>query len=348
MREHSPATMARDMLAVFCTGKHTIAVRETDIPRPGPGEVLVRVRACGICGSDLHFYNGAFPAMAGISPGHEFCGEVTEAGEGVSGFSAGDRVVVEPIRSCRECAYCRTGQYQICPKHALLGTFVPGGLAEYITVPAYTLYPLPAALDWELGALTEPLAVAVHGLHIVDLALGERVLVMGSGTIGLLSVFAAKAAGAGEVIATYRHEHQGRAALAAGADRALKDGEMAGLEKESIDVVVETVGGTAPTLSQALGIVRPGGRISVLGLFTQSVQMNALGLILKEVKMTGGITYCRPGQHSDFDTALSVLQLHPDRARAIITHRFPLSEAAEAFATAADKSTGAIKVQVQG
>lgn len=343
--------MARDvstMKAAFCTGKHVIEVRETDVRRPGHGEALVRVRACGICGSDLHFYNGAFPAMASVSPGHEFCGEVAEVGDGVSGFAPGDRVVVEPIRSCRECAYCRTGQYQICPQHVLLGTFVPGGLAEYICVPAYTLYELPDALDWELGALTEPLAVAVHGLHIADLAVGERVLVMGSGAIGLLSVLAAKAAGAGEVIATYRHEHQGQAALAAGADRALKDGETGGLEKAGIDVVVETVGGAAPTLSQALGIVRPGGRISVLGLFTQAVQMNALGLMLKEVKMAGGITYCRPGQHSDFDTALGILQSQPDRARAIITHRFPLSEAAEAFATAADKSTGAIKVQVQG
>jgi 2-desacetyl-2-hydroxyethyl bacteriochlorophyllide A dehydrogenase len=285
--------------------------------------------------------------MASASPGHEFCGEVAEIGEGVPGFAAGDRVVIEPIKSCRECGYCRTGQYQICPKRVLLGTFAPGGLAEYVCVPAYTLYALPEPLDFELGALTEPLAVAVHGLHIVDLAMGERVLVMGSGTIGLLSVLAAKAAGAGEVIATYRHEHQGRAALAAGADRVMKDGETGGLEKAGIDVVVETVGGAAPTLSQALGIVRSGGRISVLGLFTQPVQMNALGLMLREVKMTGGITYCRPGQHSDFDTALGILQAHAERARAIITHRFPLAQAAEAFATAADKSTGAIKVQVR-
>lgn len=343
--------MARDMSrmnAAFCTGKQTIEVRDADVPKPGAGEVLVRVRACGICGTDLHFYNGQLPSMATVSPGHEFCGEVAEVGDGVSGFAAGDRIVVEPIKSCRECAYCRTGQYQICPRHVLLGTFAPGGLAEYVCVPAYTLYALPAGLDWELGALTEPLAVAVHGLHIVDLALGERVLVMGSGTIGLLTVLAAKAAGAGEVIATYRHEHQGQAALAAGADRVLKDGETVGLEKEEIDVVVETVGGAAPTLSQALGIVRPGGRISVLGLFTQPVQLNALGLMLKEVRLAGGLTYCRPGQHSDFDTALCILQSHPERARAIITHRFPLEEAAQAFATAAVKSTGAIKVQVQG
>ncbi len=341
--------MARDMptmRAAFCTARHTVEVRDTDVPAPGAGEVLIRVRVCGICGSDLHFYNGAFPAMAGVSPGHEFCGEVAALGEGTSGWAPDDRVVVEPLRSCRECAYCRTGQYQICPKHVLLGTFVPGGLAEYVSVPAYALYPLPESLDFELGALTEPLAVAVHGLHIVGLAMGERVLVMGSGAIGILTVLAARAAGAAEVISTYRHDHQGRAALAAGADVAVKDTETAGIEKYGFDVVVETVGGTADTLSQALGIARPGGRISVLGVFTQAVQLNALALMLKEVTMAGGLTYCRPGQRSDFDAALSILQSHSDRARAIITHRFALAEASQAFATAADKSTGAIKVQV--
>src|SRR5439155_10870520 len=107
----------------------------------------------------------------------------------------GQRVVVEPIRRCQECAFCRTGRYHLCPKHMLLGTFAPGGLAEYVSVPAYTLYPLPDHLDFELGALVEPMAVAVHGVHLVILAVGERVLVLGSGTIGLFSVIAAKAAG---------------------------------------------------------------------------------------------------------------------------------------------------------
>src|SRR5512139_2694595 len=139
------------MKAAFCIGKQTIEVRDADVPKPVAGEVLVLVRACGICGTDLHFYNGQLPSMATVSPGHEFCGEVAEAGDGVAGFAAGDRVVVEPIRSCRKCAYCRTGQYQICPKHVLLGTFIPGGLAEYVIVPKYTLYMLPDTLDWEIG-----------------------------------------------------------------------------------------------------------------------------------------------------------------------------------------------------
>lgn len=334
------------MTAAFFTGKEKIEVRQAEVPTPAPGEVLLRVRACGVCGSDLHFYHGALPALPNISPGHEFAGEVVETGEGVAGFAPGQRVAVEPLKTCRECSYCRTGQYQICARRVLLGTFVPGALAEYVTVPAYTLYPLPGEVDFELGALAEPLAVAVHGLHVANLAMGERVLVLGSGAIGLMSVLAARAAGAGEVISTYRHEHQGEAALAAGASRIEKDDAMGGLESAGVDVVVETVGGSAPTLGQSLGIVRPGGRVAVLGLFTQSVQLNALALTLKEVKMAGGMTYCRPGLHSDFDVALRILASDPDRARALITHRFPLTGAAEAFAAAADKPAGSIKVQI--
>ena len=126
----------------------------------------------------------------------------------------------------------------------------------------------------------------------------------------------------------------------------MRDGETAGLEKEGVDLVVETVGGTASTLGQALGIVRMGGRISVLGVFTQGVQLNALVLMLKEIRIAGGITYCRPGQHSDFDVALGILSREPERARAIITHRFPLAEATQAFQAAADKSSRSLKVQV--
>lgn len=334
------------MLAAFCTGKETIAVQETAAPSVGSGDVLVRVRACGVCGTDLHFYDGSFPMAPNISLGHEFTGEVAELGEGVERFAVGDRVAVEPIRRCTRCEYCTTGRYHLCHKHALIGTQESGALAEHMSVPAYMLYKLPDEVDFETGALTEPLAVAIHGLHLANVRAGERLLVMGCGTIGLMSVLAARAMGA-EVIAIYRHDHQGDAALSAGATRIVRDGETAGLEREGIDVVVETVGGNAPTIAQALGIVRPGGRISVLGIFSQPATVNALGLVLKEVTLVGGITYCRPGLRSDFDTAIAILRDNAERTRSIITHRFPLAEAAQAFATAADKSTKSLKVQVQ-
>jgi len=334
------------MLAAFSGGKEKIEVREAPVPSPAPGEVLLRVRACGICGSDLHFYRGQLPMLPTVSPGHEFAGEVVEAGEGVEGFAPGRRVVVEPLRTCRECDYCRTGNHQLCPRRVLLGTFAPGGLAEYVAVPAYTLYPLPDDMDFELAALVEPLAVVVHALHLVDLAFGDRVVVLGSGTIGVMTALAARALGAAEVAVTYRYEHQARAALAAGATRAIPAEEASALADAKPDVVVETVGGHAETLGQAVGLARPGGRVSILGLFTGPVQVNALAMMLNEVRMAAAIMYCRARRLTDFEAALRMIEADPERARGIITHRFPLAEADQAFRTAVDKSTASIKVQV--
>jgi 2-desacetyl-2-hydroxyethyl bacteriochlorophyllide A dehydrogenase len=332
------------MRAAFLTGKETIEVRDTDTPSPGAGEVLVRVRACGVCGTDLHYYHGVFPTSPSVPPGHEYAGEIAGLGDDVEGFEMGQRVAVEPLRNCRECINCRTGNYHICSKRALGGAAAPGAFAEYVTVPGYGVYPLPDGVDFELGALAEPLAVAVHGLHIAGLSIGERVLVLGSGTIGLLTILAARAAGAAEIVSSYRYDHQAEAAEAVGAARAVKADEVGG--EKGFDVVVETVGGNAPTIGQALGAVRSGGRISVLGVFTQMAEVNALALMLKEATIVGGITYCRPGRYSDFDVALGILRSEPERARALITHRFPLEDAAKAFATAADKGTKSLKVQV--
>lgn len=334
------------MRAAFSGGKEKIDVREVPVPSSAAGEALIRVRACGICGTDLHFYRGELPAAPNISPGHEFAGEVVELGEGVTGFENGQPVLVEPLRRCRDCAYCLTGRYHLCPKRVLLGTFQPGGLAEYVSVPVYTLYPLPDGLDFELGALVEPLAVAVHGLHLAGLAYGERVVVLGSGSIGVMATLAARAIGAAEVVVTYRYEHQARAAEAAGATRTIPADDAMKLAEEKPDIVVETVGGGAATLAQAAGIVRPGGRVSLLGLFPAPVPVPALTVMLNEVTVVGGITYCRPGRYSDFDAAIRIIASDPERARSLISHRFPLTEAGEAFRTAADKSTASIKVQV--
>ncbi len=177
--------------------------------------------------------------------------------------------------------------------------------------------------------------------------MGERVLVLGSGTIGLTAILAARAAGASDVIASYRYEHQGKAALAAGASRIVSADEAGGLAGDEIDVVVETVGGEAGTIGDALRSVRPGGRISILGVFTQTVKLNPLVLMLKEAKMVASITYCRRGQQSDFDAAIGILRADPERARALITHRLPLADTANAFTTAADKKSGSIKVQLE-
>ena len=223
------------MKAAVIAGPQQFEIQDVPVPALEPDGVLVRVRNCGVCGSDLHFYRGEFPAAPGMRLGHEISGEVAATGEGVTGLSEGQRVAIEPVDVCRDCDYCHTGRSQLCPDRKLLGTVIPGGLSEYVHVPAYLVHPLPEVVDFEVGALIEPLAVAVHGLRIAGLTTGERVAILGSGTIGLVSVVAARAMGASGIFTTARHQHQADAAMALGATQVIEanDGAVEGPQPPS-------------------------------------------------------------------------------------------------------------------
>lgn len=341
------------MRAAVVAGPQRFEVQETERPEVQSGHVLVRVRNCGICGSDLHFYRGDFPVAPGLRLGHEIAGEVAAVGENVSGLSPGQLVVIEPLIVCRKCDLCRTGRYNLCPERKLLGMMAPGGFAEYIHVPAYTAHPLPDGVDSEVGALVEPLAVTVHGLRQAGLTFGERVAIIGSGTIGLMALIAARALGASDVFITARHGHQADAARALGAAQVVEaNGEAiqkltAAFGGRPPDVVVETVGGSGETLDQAITLAAPGGRVSILGIFTGPASVNATAAVMKEVTLYGGITYGRPGSRSDFEVALQIAAQHSEDLRRVITHRVKLADIERGFATAADKSQGSIKVTVE-
>ncbi len=338
------------MKTAYVAGPRAFEVKETDVPQPGAGEALVRVRNVGVCGSDLHFYRGEFPLPAGVVLGHEVAGEVEAVGEGVTGFAKGDRVALELFTVCLKCPQCRTGRYQLCASRKANGLNAPGGLREYMTLPAYCLYRLPDEVDLELGALVEPMAVNVHGLKLVDLRYGERVAVLGAGTIGLLTIVAAKAMGASHVAVSARHPQQKAMAEALGAD-AVFDATPEGSQRMAqaaggAVVVVETVGGQADTLAQAVGLVGVGGRVCVIGVFTAPVQVHPLLLMLKEASLHGSNCYGRMGSQSDYEIAIEITRREAPELRPMITHRFPLDAVADAYRTADDKSSGAIKVTI--
>lgn len=339
------------MIAAYCTAAKQFDVREVPAPEPAAGEVVVRVRRCGVCGSDLHFYHGALPPPP-VCPGHEISGEVAAVGAGVTRMRAGDRVAVEPLIVCGECFFCRTGDYQLCPQFQVAGHSVDGGFAELLRVPAYTLFRLPDALDYEVGALTEPLAVTVHAARLAPIRMGDRVLILGAGTIGLLAIASARAAGAGEVWITARHPQQIEAATALGATRVFagKQGESelaSAAHEQPVDVVVETVGGTADTLNDAVHLARRGGTVAVLGIFAASPALSALALVIKEVRLIGSMTYGRSGTRADFDIALDMLARAPEQYRKLVTHRFALKDIARGFEIASDKASGSIKVAIE-
>ena len=326
-----------------------VVVDEVERPEPGPGEVVVAVGACGICGSDLHWYHDQM-MLPKVCPGHEIAGTVARAGAGVPGLREGDRVSLEGIASCGECRYCLAGSYHYCPRLKIVGMTMPGGYADYVNIPARHCFTV-GDMDFATAALSEPLGVAVHGVRIAGLGIGQRVLVLGAGTIGLMAVVAARAGGAGEVLVTARRPQQKAAALALGADRVFDDADEGALftaaGESPIDLVIESVGGAARTLDTAVAASRPGGTICLLGVYTTSIPFPAIATLAKELTIKGSFVYNRAGSRADFDVVVDLLRRHGSRlAATMITHRMPLERIDEAFAVAADKTRGSIKVTI--
>lgn len=332
------------MKAVVWTPEGAIAVAEVPTPEPGPGWVRVRVAGAGICGSDLHAYRGRY-ARAGI-PGHEIGGTIDATGER-TGLAPGTPVAVEPVAGCGECAHCTERNPWHCRQRQFFGGIPPGGMAEFIVVPEQCLHALPAGVSPPAGALAEPLAVATRGIHQGRVRSGENVVILGAGTVGLVTIIAARAAGA-SVFITARHPSQRAMAERLGAtvfaDAEEAQGALSGIE---VGCVIETVGGRAATISEAVQLASPGARIVVLGVFEGKPGIPALSLTLKEVELVGSICYGWHEGRREFAEAVELLGRQVELLEGLVTHRFPLERAAEAFSTAADKSTGSIKVQLR-
>jgi threonine dehydrogenase-like Zn-dependent dehydrogenase len=286
--------------------------------------VRVRMRCAGICGSDLRMLEMKFPLKYIV--GHEIAGVLDD----------GTSVAVEPLSPCNECEHCRKGDYNLCKSAATttLGIGRDGCMTDEIYVPQRSLVYLPSNVDVKDACLVEPLAVAVHGLRKAGLAQDQRVAVIGGGTIGLCT--AAAAADGGRVVGlSARYEHQTAAGRRLGAVPI--DGKY--------DLVVECTG-AKDALKQAVDMCRPGGRVLLLGTYWEGVSLS-MAVMLKEIVVVSSYMYSAGGAARDFDVAATLLSRHPEIARALITHRFPLSEAKQAFAVARDRKSGAIKVVLE-
>lgn len=257
-------------------------------------------------------------------------------------------MAVEPLLTCGSCPECRSGNDNRCRQRTLLGiTGGVGGFTEFLVVPEQRIYPLGVGMSAVDGALVEPLAVCVRAVKRAGIALRDTVAVLGLGTIGLLSVVAAGAAGAGLILGIGRHPHQRERATAFGADAVFTTAaEAAEAAGEGVDVVIEAVDGRAGTLTEAFELVRPGGVIAMLGDFAGDAQLPGLAFSRKEARLVTSNCYAGSGAQRDFNMAIALLRRRLREVRPIVTHRFPLEHVDAAFAGAADRAAGSMKVLV--
>jgi threonine dehydrogenase-like Zn-dependent dehydrogenase len=311
------------MRAVRCSEK---SVEVVDVPAPATGGVRVRIHSAGICGSDLHMIDAGFPLPHTL--GHEIAGVAED----------GTPVAIEPLIPCGTCDGCRIGDYNLCVRgpSIVIGVAHDGGMADEIRVPERCLVPLPSAAPVADACLVEPLSVAVHGLRRVGLRGNHRVAIVGGGSVGLCALAVARASGA-EVALVARHDAQKGAGERLGAAASIEG---------SYDLVIDAAG-TESALQRAVELCRPGGTLLLLATYWSGLTLPGFALCMKEIRVVPASMHGRHGVARDVDVAAALLAARPSIADALITHRFPLDAAPEAFATAADRQAGAIKVVLE-
>jgi L-iditol 2-dehydrogenase len=311
---------------------HRVTVVEVKAPPILDHHARVAIKACGICGSDLHTFEGHHPFVDyPVYPGHELAGMVAEVGMGVPKTWVGRLVTVEPSLACGECENCRAGRYNICDRLKVMGFQSPGGMGEEFVVPVDRLVQLPAAMTAEQGALVEPLAVAVHASRLPASLIGRDVLVLGAGTIGLLMGQVVRAYGARQVVLTdpipARRSLAGRLGLTA--VDVPQDGSEVIVEQfhgRRPDIAFECVGAEA-ALRQGIELVRKGGEIIIVGVFGREALVPA-GLIQDhELRIQGSLMYVR----FDFEEAIRLITEGRVDVDPLISHRVPLAAVDRAF-----------------
>lgn len=318
-------------------GPGNIGLEDIAEPKPAAGQVLIKVAAAGICGTDLHIYHDEFKTQPPVVLGHELSGEVAAVGNKVEGLTPGTRVTTETYFStCGVCRYCRTGHENLCLARRSIGSGVNGGFTNFVVVPAENVHPLPENLSFEAGALTEPLACVVHGvLSTPTVRPGDVAVIAGPGAIGLLTLQVVKAAGA-TVVVLGTNADAGRLELAKslGVDHTLnvqqEDPDTLirelTLEGHGADVVYEC-SGAGPAAQQLLELVRRRGRYVQIGLFGKAVAWDLDQVCYKELIVTGS----NASVPSAWLRALQLLETGAVRTDALITDTFPVTEWRAAF-----------------
>jgi NADPH2:quinone reductase len=317
------------VLAAVIDRPNEIHVGQVPDPVPGPGEVVVRVGACGICGSDLVIAAGNFPPTPfPIVPGHEFAGEIVAVGAGVDFLGVGDRVAVDPTLACGHCHWCRVGRGNLCDDWGATGDTVDGAAAEYVAVPAYNCHLIPEGMTFQQAALVEPLSCAVHAVRVAPPRVGESVLVVGGGTMGLLTAQLLARGGAARLAVVDRRAERLPVAEQLGATLTATDlAEALDDRPRGYDLVVDATGSPA-AIQGGLDAVAKGGRFLVVGVAPPdaTVQISPFRVYNQEITILGSMAVLHSYGEALRLVAEGLVDVDP-----LITHGLPLTGYPEAL-----------------
>lgn len=317
----------------------------SDMPAPVTDlqSVLIRVQAAGICGSDLHAYEWSkgYEFMAPHMPltlGHEFAGIAQQVPDNQTRIAQGDKVTIWPIRPCKECAACKNNNAQYCLSRTIIGLHCDGGFAQYASVPLENCFSLPPELPVKLGALTEPLSIAIHAVKTADLQQGDHLVIFGPGPIGLFVALYAQSQGAKVILVGFNDAARLKLATEMGialvCDSAVTDlSSFLDLHLSGrVDRVIEAAGAVA-CLEQAMEILTPGGILVIAGIHAEKFALDVTPFVRRKQQIRGAYDTTE----ASFREAISFIDAHQDIFQQAITHVFPLSEGEDAFATALHK-----------
>lgn len=339
------------MKALILAEYKRLVVEEVPIPPLGAGDVRVRVRACGICGSDIHGYDGnTGRRRPPLVMGHEAAGEIAELAPDVSGYRVGDRVTFDSTISCGRCGFCRLGRINLCDNRRVLGVSCgeyrqDGAFAEFVTVPARILYRLPDAVSFEHAAMVEAISIAVHAVSRSTQPLGKSAAVIGAGMIGLLLIQAARAAGFGQILAIDVDPDRLSLARSLGADDTILagSGDTAAAVRDQTDgrgaeVVFEVVG-SADTLTTAVQSAVKGGTVVLVGNLTPQVPLPLQSVVTREISLLGSCASC-----GEYPLCLDLLASGAIRVDPLISAVAPLAEGPAWFDRLYGREKGLMKV----
>jgi L-iditol 2-dehydrogenase len=339
------------MRAAELTAPRKFRFVEMPIEDPGPGEVQVQIEAIGVCGSDLHAYSeGAVGSTPNVYPmvlGHEPAGKIVKTGEGVTGLRIGDRGALEPALYCYHCEFCLSGHHNVCANLRFLSNpHNPGFFRERVNLPVSNFIEIPPEVSFELAALAEPLAIALHSLSLAGIRPGEQVAVIGAGPIGLLTIAALRAAGAGRIWAIEPLQHRRELANLLGADAAIEPNSavqevLHDTSNRGVDCAIDCAAG-ADTTNQAVHLARNAGRVALTGIHSSpSVALDGSSMRRKELT----IYNVRRSNHETRE-ALELIRTHREWFAPVLTHRRELDKIEEAFLIASEYRDGVGKMTV--